>query len=44
MCRLILANPWGCTWTQVLDMPTADLGAPAYRKIDFEVILLPVLL
>ena len=22
---------------QVLDMPTADLGAPAYRKIDFEV-------
>ena len=22
---------------KVLDMPTADLGAPAYRKIDFEV-------
>ncbi len=22
---------------KVLDMPTGDLGAPAYRKIDFEV-------
>lgn len=22
---------------KVLDMPTQDLGAPAYRKIDFEV-------
>ena len=22
---------------KVLDMPTAELGAPAYRKIDFEV-------
>ena len=23
---------------KVLDMPTGDLGAPAYRKIDFEVL------
>jgi seryl-tRNA synthetase len=22
---------------KVMDMPTGDLGAPAYRKIDFEV-------
>ena len=26
---------------KVLDMPTADLGAPAYRKIDFEVNVYP---
>lgn len=31
------AMAWGCFQWQVLDMPTADLGAPAYRKIDFEV-------
>lgn len=28
----------GLVELQMLDMPTADLGAPAYRKIDFEVL------